>query len=367
MIGVFELLNQQSVKTFHPGQLTQLRNNAELNLKNIKAMYRNSVRIVPSDHILIQILQHLPFRTELNDEEYYRFCHSASKLTHRALNLNTSTVLSGKSAKPYFYGQNITEFYLVEEMEIPYHFNASSYWRDLTPVRALSHSLTGLSFNARDGSTFTKQKGQAYLSIDIGLLAVQYRHWWLFNNDTETQHHPSSVNQFVYQYPLVNLIESDIEFCFFNRLRAALGYIEWNDDLARHGLAILDLRPLTDKVWSEWLGRIKTAPRRFIDLPAQIPALFAENVKDCILIPDIFFNRQNLGIFTLAFLPYLSTLSRLSGETGSRDNGSVQTLLERWYHRFVIGNYLSPITGINPQETLQVLLGEVLKPLRQNP
>lgn len=364
MIAAFELLNKQSVKTYFPGQLTLLRNNAEQNLRNIKHHYRSSVRAVESNHILIQILQHLPTRSDLNDEQYYRFCHTASKLTHRALNLNTETVLSGKSNESFFYGKGITEFYIVEEIDIPYRFDAKSYWRDLTPVRVLSHPLTGLSFNARDGRDASKYKGEAYLAIDIGLLAVQYRHWEWFNNDTETQHHPVSINQFVYQYPLVNMISSDTDFCFFNRLRLALGYIKENDDKAHHGLAILDLRPLADKCWEQWIPRAKSATRRWIDLPQQIPELFADNLLERIYIPDIFFNRQNLGLYTLGYLPYLSTLSRLSGETGSMDNGSVRTLLERWYLRFVIGNYLSPINGINPQYTQQVLLDEVLTPLR---
>lgn len=364
MISAFELLNRQSVKTFFPGQLTVLRSNAESNLRDIKQHYLNSIRAVDSDHILIQILQHLPTRLDLDDEQYYRYCHSASKLTHRALNLNTETVLSGAASKPWFYGQGITEFYIVEESDLPYRFDAKNYWRALTPVRALSHPLTGLSFNARDGSHFSKSKGFAFVSIDIGLLAVQYRHWELYNNGTETQHHPVSINQFIYQYPLVNMIEGDMDFCFFNRLRLKKGFIQENDDKAHHGLAIVDLRPMADKVWDEWLQRAQTAARRFIDLPAQIPELFADTLLERITFPDILFNRQNLGIYTLANLPYLSTLSRLSGETGSKDNGSVQTQLERWYNRFVNGNYFLPIHGINPQGTLQVLLDEVLTPLR---
>lgn len=364
MISAFEFLNRQSVKTFFPGQLTLLRNNADINLKNIKQHYRNSIRAVESDHILIQILQHLPSRVDMNDEQYYRFCHSASKLTHRALNFNTETVLSGKASKPWFYGQGMTEFYIVEEKDLPYRFDAKNYWQELIPVRPISHNLTGLSFNARDGQHFSHYKGNAFLSIDIGLLAVQYRHWSQFNVGTEANPHPVSINQFVYQYPLVNMIEEDMNFCFFNRLRLSTGYIPVNDDAARHGLAIYDLRPLVDKVWEQWLQRARSAPRRFIDLPAQIPGLFTETLLEAITIPDIFFNRQNLGLYTLANLPYLSTLSRLSGETGSKDNGSVKTQLERWYARFVNGGYLTPITGINPQDTLQVLLDEVLIPLR---
>lgn len=366
MISVFELMNQNETRNFDPGQLTQLRNNATLTLKKIKEHYRHAVRVVESDHILIQILQHLPTKPELNDGQYYQFCQSASRLTHRALNLNTETVLSGVANQPYFFGKGFSEFYLLEEKDLGYRFDATTYWRDLIPVRILSHPLTGLTFNVRDGRNNEYFRGEAYLSIDIGLLAVQYRHWSRFNNDTETEHRPVSINQFVYQYPLVNMIEHDIDICFFNRLRLALGYLPSNNDKPNHGLAIYDLKPLTDHIWSQWIPRIKSAERRFIDLPSQIPEIFTDNLKDNILIPNTIFNRQNLGLYTLAYLPYISTLSRLSSETGSKDNGSVKTILERWYQRFIVGNYFAPIAGINPQYTQRALLDEVLIPLRGN-
>lgn len=363
MITVLEMLTKQNVREFLPGQLSQLRLNADRNLSQITAHYRKSVYVTPSDHILVQILQHLQTKFELNDSRYYYYCHGQSKMTHTALGLNTETTVNGPTQKSHFYGKGINEFLIVESIDLPINFDAKSYWQSLQPVKAISHPFTDLSFNAPDGENPSNAHGSAFLSIDIGLLAVQYRHWL---KAVEGYIAKPSVTQFVFQYPLVNLIASSTDVAFYNRLRMQVEGKFGSVVRPRHGLAILDLIPLTDKIWTEWLTRALTQSRRWIDIPEQTPLLYQETLADFLALPDIYFNRQNMGIYTLAYYPYLKTITKISIESGSVDNHGVYTFLERWYRRFVIGNYFAAIPKINPQYTQQAFQDEVLTPLGQS-
>lgn len=361
MITVFEQIANYNVRDMTPGQIQMLRVQADTNLTRITEHYRRSVYAVNSDNILVQVLQHLPLRPDLNDSRYYDFVTQQSKLLYTALNLNSETVLNGPLPTHHFYGPGITEFIIVRSIDTPINFDASKYWESLVPVKVISHPFTDLNYNARANYKTANANGVAALFLDIGLLAIQYRHWLQAKLGIE-----KTIMQFVFQYPLVNMIPSDIDVSFFNRLCVMEDLISPLETPKTHGLALVDITALADRFLSEWLKRSLGTPRRFIDIPKQLPLLYQEYLADQLELPVIYFNRQNLGIFTIAFLPYLKFLVRTSVNSGSKDNGSVLTVLFKWYNRFVNGGYISAIPKVNPRDILRVLQDEVLTPLEQS-
>lgn len=363
MIFVFNKLMNDNVKELLLGQLHLFRNNAEENLLRTKIHYRRSIYAVPSDHILVQVLQHLTLTEESDEALYYRINSQGKKLAG-ALHLNNETFLTGPLLKPWFFKPGVKSFIFTTELDQLPKIDYSKVWTDLQPIRAISHPSTDLNFNVLDGNEKEILSGNAFFYLDIGLLAIQYRYWLKSVSGYIAR---PSLMQFVFQYPLVNLLESQFDVAFFNRVNAISKDLPIQRTLTRNGLAIKDLSALSITLGNEIVTGLLASRRNYYQIPAQFPLIFKDTLAEQLILPDIFFNQRTLGIYTVAYFPYLSFLSGIVAASGALSHQSPYTHLNHWFYRMVNGNYFNPIPGINPQETQQALQDEVLTPLLQSP
>lgn len=361
MITIFNDFAEMNNREFTPSQLDLLRSNTEENLIRTKIHYRRSVYTVPSNHLLVQILQHIPFAGVNSDSElYYRAQTMASRFS-RALNLNTDSVLSGVNTLGGFYGAGIKTYVLLQEQRKFLDIDYSKVWADIQPIRSIYHPYSDLEMHVSNGEKRADVSGEAFLALDLGLLAIQYKYWKIATANAIAK---PNITQFVFQYPLVNLIESETDVAYFNRLMAKLNDTPLYHTTRTNGLALKELAPLADKVIESFLSRLLTGPRNYYQIAQQTPLIFKDSLKEQLVLPDLFFNRQTLGLYTMAYLPYLKYLTKVV--TGSESNFTQGpfTHLNHWYTRMVNGKYFEAIPGANPQGTLQVLSDEVLTPLR---
>ncbi|URG14148.1 hypothetical protein [Pectobacterium phage vB_ParM-25] len=365
MIEIFKDLRTDNVRDYTPGAMNLLRNNAQSNLVRTKYWYRKSVHAVESDHILVQVLQHVAVQYLGNDEDfYYRVNTQADKII-RALGLNNEVQLSGALSKNSFFPKSVREFIICVKRRYPTNLDVTDIWMDLEPIKVISHPFTDLTMQTRNGEDYPIGKAGAFLELDIGLLALQFVKWKA-NVQAYSEVKPL-VTQFVYQYPLVKMISSDIDTCFFNRLAARWEHKPMVSQPKRIGLASVDLNTPADSVIADLINRLRTANKDFLTLPAQIPLIFLDNLADKLRIPDTFFNRQNLGIYTLAYMRYLAFLAWAGKETKTQNNTRVAQYLDRYFNRLKNGNYFNGITGVDVNRTLQLLESEVLSPLGLRP
>lgn len=364
MISIFKNFNDMNVRTFTPSRLDLLRNNAEENMIRTKHHYRRSVYTVPSNHLLVQILQHIPIGVNVPDNElYYRAQTMASRFA-RALNLNTDSVLSGLYTAGGFYGPGVKTFILLQEQSKFLNIDYSKVWTDIQPLRSISHPYSDLEMHVSNGKQNATVSGDAFLSLDLGLLAIQYKYWLAA---TEKYVAKPNITQFVFQYPLVNLLETETDVAFFNRIQAKFTGETLYHTTRTNGLALKDLATMADEVIKDFLSRFLTGPRNYYQIAQQTPLIFKDNLREQLILPDLFFNRQTLGIYTLAYLPYLVYLTQVVLGSTSNFTQEPYTHLNHWYLRLVAGKYFEAIPGANPQGTLQVLQDEVLTPLLRNP
>ncbi|UQT02879.1 hypothetical protein TOTORO_00160 [Serratia phage vB_SmaS-Totoro] len=365
MIEIFKDLRVDNIRQYTPGAMTLLRNNAQSNLVRTKYWYRKSVHAVESDHILVQVLQHISANYAGNDEDFYYQVNSQSDKIIRALGLNNEVQRSGAMRKNSFFPKNVREFIICIKRRYPSNLDVTDIWMDLEPIKVISHPFTDLTMQTRNGEDFSVGKAGAFLELDIGLLALQYVKWKA-TVQAYSEVKPI-VTQFVYQYPLVNMISSDIDVSFFNRLAAKWENKPMVSQPKRIGLAAVDLNGPADHVIAELTQKLSAANRDFLSLPAQIPLIFLDNLSQKLNIPDVFFNRQNLGLYTLAYFRYLAFLAWAGKETKTQNNTRVAQYLERLYQRLKNGNYFSGIDGVDANRTLQLLESEVLIPLGLHP
>lgn len=361
MISIFKDFTTSNVRTFEPGRLDFLRSNTEENLIRTKHHYRRSVYVVPSNHLLVQILQHIQIGSAASDADLYHRAQSMASRFSRALNLNTDSVLSGVNPNANFYGPGIKTYILLQEQSEFLAIDYSKVWADLQPIRSIYHPYSDLEMHVSNGQRNAEVTGEAFLALDLGILAIQYKYWLAA---TEKYIAKPNITQFVFQYPLVNLIETETDVAFFNRLYAKLNGSSLYRTTRTNGLALKEITTLADSVIEDFLNRLLTGPRNYYQIARQTPLIFKDDLNEQLTLPDLFFNRQTLGLYTLAYLPYLKYLTKVV--TGSESNFTQGpfTHLNHWYVRLVQGKYFEAIPGANPQGTLQALSDEVLTPLR---
>lgn len=361
MITIFNNFVTGNVKSFTPGRLDLLRQNAEENLVRTKHHYRRAVYTVPSDHLLVQILQHIELGKGTSDSDLYYRAQTMGGRFGRALNLNTDSVLSGVNTRGGFYGHGVKTYILLQEQPRFLDIDYSKIWADIQPLRSIYHPYSDLEMHVSNGAQNANVSGEAFLSLDIGLLAIQYKYWLA---STVKYIAKPNITQFVFQYPLVNLLESETDVAFFNRMQAKLTKTTLYHTTRTNGLALKDLTAMADGVIEDFLSRFFTGPRNYYQVAQQTPLIFKDTLKEQLILPDLFFNRQTLGLYTLAYLPYLRYLTQVVTATGSNFTQEPYTHLNHWYLRLAQGKYFEAIPGANPQETLRVLSDEVLNPLR---
>lgn len=362
---IFELkhLITENVRELILGQLHLFRNNSEENLLKTKIHYRRSVYTVPSDHFLVQVLQHLTLGNENDEQLYYRITTQGSRLAG-PLHFNTETILSGPLSKPWFFKSPVKTFILENSFDKLPDLDYSKVWTDLQPIRAISHPSTDLNFNVLEGKEKRELKGNAFFYLDIGILAIQYKYWL---NSVKDYIARPSIQQFVFQYPLVNLLESQFDVAFFNRINAISKDIPIPRTESQNGLALKDLTALANRLAEEVITGLRNSRRDYYQIPAEVPLVFKDTLAEQLVLPDIFFNRQTLGLYTVAYLPYLSFISNIVDTSGTLNKQGPYTHLYHWYYRMINGRYIEAVPGINPQEIQQVLLDEVLTPLLPRP
>ena len=160
--------------------------------------YRRSSQAVESSHFLIRVLQSLNVPLSLDVNIYRDRVEDAAEDLSMALQM-TSPLSVGKLFSPgVFYGAGSSEVLVSVSEPVPTS-EILQNWETLQPIRWLSHPKSDLGFSIPKGHPTNEEFGVSVITVDIPLLACQYRMWRLreqqFNTDAQ-----KTVAQFVAQF-----------------------------------------------------------------------------------------------------------------------------------------------------------------------
>jgi hypothetical protein len=325
----------------------------------LKYYFRKTVYTVDNDNLLVQIIRQANVNYVGDDRQFYYAV--ASRVNHiaSALRLNTATHRAGSLGKNHFFGKGVAEFVIATSNGYPDGLDVGVYWQDLQPLKVISHPYSDLTLNLRDGSDTVGVKGYAVLTLDIPLLLLQYVKWRQHAEKYFAQQ--PTIQQFVYQYPLVNLLPSDLDVTYFNRLQnKALGR-ENIPQKKRFGLALNDVTNYLDAEQAYLLEMIDRVPVNLINLSQGVPLVFAPTLWDFLQLPNVLFTRTNSPFFLLGYLPYLALLTQLSYQSGSKDNGDNAVFLRREFRQFKGAGWLSNIPGVDGEGVEQFIETRIFK------
>jgi hypothetical protein len=193
-----------------------VRTELRRNLDRVIAYYRKHPTAVHSAHFLVRLLQSITVPKSLNLERYYYNVDAGALNLSMALKM-TSSIYRGQLFDGVFYS-DCKEILIAHSEPFDFH-QAHRNWETLCPIEVLRHPLSDLGLGLPDGDKIGSDYGIAVISINIPMLAVQYRAFRI-NEEYLTGNSDSqrSVMQFIRMYVIPNMLPSHLDHCLFNRI-----------------------------------------------------------------------------------------------------------------------------------------------------
>lgn len=308
-----------------PPQFQYIHTGMLREIQKVVAYYRNHVTQVDNRHLVVRILLSLAVSMRRDPQNYADvvsdFTAQLCGMLHITGSLNYGRVFS----PGVFYGPNCTEIIVSDDTEFD-AVQAARDWQQLKPIRVVRHPFTDLNYARCDGRYQSKETGVAVIAINIPMLAIQYREWFIqeYKRDPKGIHHRT--HQFVSMFPLTNMLESHLDLCLFNRMSA----LYRGDDVApyqkAHPFYVIDYTPKVDDVLQKELTILQRRPLTFGQIVESVPAISVPTLLDVMRLPSVIPTRQVKWALLIARLPLIRFLVQLNYDA---DNPKNQAYLNR--------------------------------------
>lgn len=275
-------------------------------LGDVIAYYQRANFRVPQEHLLYALIKLLRVSTarELND--YVRVTKEKTPLIAKRLKLIHPTNESPVAVTGTFYNKYISEYLIATDEE----FNIQLAWRNWKSVAAVkihSHPFNDLSMALCDGEYpgYGITDGYAIMTINISLLALQYRAFCeeLYNAGIPVG--SSQIRSFIHRYVITNMLKRHVEIALINR--TMLGYLK--EPLApfmkRHPIYVPDYDIRTDEVVALRAEIMSNYSTRVDVLYRTFDCVWFNNWTEVIKLPDMPPTRFVKWVIVLNYMRYL--------------------------------------------------------------
>lgn len=320
MQNLFRLISPitQGVLTFP--EWLYIRNGLQRNLTTVIQFYRTNPTAVQSSHFLVRLLHAITVPQSQVIERYYDNVDAIALNVSMALKM-TSSIAPGELFDGVFYGKGNAEI-LIADNESFDIFEAHEKWRDLVPVKVLRHARSDLGLNIPDGTLTGVETGLAVITINIPMLAIQYRAFRLnemaiTDNENESQ---KSIMQFIRMYVLTNMLTSHLDYSLFNRLNNLRTGAPMGESRKHHSFYLTDFSRNLDSLYKRLLQLLVNNGRDFPGTLRNIPAIGYKDMEGVMLLPEMAQTRQVVWALVIARLPMLVFLFKILKEGPATKN-----------------------------------------------
>lgn len=291
------------------------------NIEDTVRYYRRAPLSVTNTHVLVRLLSSLPISLDRDAISYF-YTIKELGLEQAVLLKMTTTVNYGKITSPgMFYGSSTNEIVIAHDTEFDYDGvdNGTIPWRDLQPLKVLSHPFTDLNMGRLNGKYHSVERGSAVLSLNIPMLAAQYRMW--YKHERSAGEGPARrTHQFISQYVLTNAVWSHANIALLNRISA----MALDDDVMSfkivHPFFMSDNTVHMDAPIRKLIDALKKRTRTWDEIITALPAFDAADIRPSVALPQTASTRQIHWAFVIARLRLIDFLARFNRLTNNRRN-----------------------------------------------
>lgn len=280
-------------------------------ITKITQYYHRFVTSVPNEHLLVKLLLGMNVSMKRELENYVDVVKDQLGFIANSHRL-TSSLGYGKVFSPgVFYGNRTSEIIIADDTEFDIQA-AWRNWRELQPVTVLRHPFTDVSMARPIGRHYeSRESGIAVISINIPMLALQYRAWY-----TQEKHIEGTTSlgtkHFVSMYPITNMVKSHLDIAIFNRMVNLYFLEEVAEYKKAYPFYILDQSLKLDNVLEKQLEILRRRPLNFDQVINAVPAVTKPHLVDVMRLPKVIPTRQVKWGLTVARLPLIRFLIDLN-------------------------------------------------------
>ncbi len=285
--------------------LFQAQRGLEKALERVKAKAVSSPRRLKDTHPIIKLLDSLPPMNAMNMMRYYDYIEDvAADVAHGqriSTEINTYPALEGE-----FYGGNVADIVVSGTLTRP-SWTAEgllSRWSETNALRVLYHPNSDLNLNLPDGQEQNSDVGYSVVMVDIPLLAVQYRTWAEIESRKPIEEQ-GSTGQFVYQYVLANMLDSQLTISLFNRYLRMYRDEPQTESILRPILALPNYENSVDKEYPDIVVDLLKTNSSIDDVLDNIPLRLNQSLRDSLPFNKLVGTRQISWILWLVWLPWI--------------------------------------------------------------
>lgn len=338
----------------------RVRAGLQLSLQKVIDFRRLNPRALDSSHLLVKLLQSLNVPLSLEPMVYI------DRVSDIALNLAmslhmTSSLSKGRVFSPgVFYGDNVTEV-LLASIE-PFDYNTP--WREWRPVQVLYHPKTDLNLEVPDGRHPSQEAGMAVITINIPMLAAQYRAWRTEENtiDPVNPESPRSIMQFLQMYPLPSMLYSHLDLALLNRLIGQYFGVTLPQIPSHHSFYLTDWTFPVDRTMGRFLRAAEHRRWDFDTLVGNIPTVSSNDLHEVVRVPDMVFSHQVQWAVVLARLPLVIFLVRMNDQAGNPRNQSYLNYLRLYLRSMDLSQTLRTALPKNRHDDVMALIEQAVLP-----
>ena len=301
----------------------------ERNVETVITYYRRSPFAVKSQHFLVRLLHAI---TTPKSQELLRYYDNveASALNIAMTMGMTSPISRGNLFNGIFYGPGNVEVLIADNTPFD-PVAADADWENLEPIRVLRHPRSDLTMNIPNGKNTGIEEGLVVVSVNIPLLAIQYRAFRQEENRLAfiTGANQRSIMQFMHMYPLTNMVRSHMDVVMFNRMDRMIRGLPMGETTQKHPFYLIDYSKELNLFHERTIESLQDTAKGVYDTLRSIPAVTKENLVEVMDLPDMAATRQVVWALVLARLPALNFLFRMAKDGPSTKNGMEVNTIKR--------------------------------------
>lgn len=334
MYNFFNTTTEIGQNVLSPAKWNYAKSGLLQNLLRVQDYYKNRPFAVKSQHILARLLNSFPISYNLSLERFYSLVDTYGLRISVGYKM-TSSIFNGKIFNDIFYGEGIDEI-LVATDESFNPYRVTDDWINVSAVRVLAHPNSDLRLLLPNGKNFGTETGLAVISINIPMLAVQYKAFLEYQNKRLIEENMSThtTAQFIHMYVLPNMLKSHLDVALFNRAYNLVVGAPMGDTTKKHAFYLTDYTGVVDDVYEEIVDYFKRVEKPYNIMLKSFFTITEESFETLMLLPDNAPTRQVMWSNLLARLramEFLLKLSKSHGNTSSRsENNNLNRILQ--YH-----------------------------------
>lgn len=292
---------------------------------------------VKSQHLLVRILHSLGVSQGINFDRYYDIIDFKALRIGSTFQL-TSSISYGIIHDGIFFGPNSKEVIIVINESFN-HYDVLRNWKTVRSVNVLSYPRSDLSLMLADGRDNDSAEGISVISINIPMLAVQYRAFCLeqykislSGGNTRTAAH------FVHRYILPNMLYSQVDLAIFNRFSNLVLGAPMSESKTKHPFFLLEYDKNVDDYLKMLLEYIDNSPRDFENILQLLPAVSKKNMQEVMFMPDYAPTKQMAVAELASRIDVINILTLVAPANGTRLNRSDLNYFQREFKSFSRNN-----------------------------